>query len=505
MVVSVAVGVGVALAKAERDRRGARERSARGRRFGLWPEEQPAPGLRRMALEQLDFAIELLEGESNGALDEHAVHETRKSLKRLRALIRLLAGELGEEEAERENAALRDAGRRLAAARDAEVLVATLDDLRERNPVKLGHRAGVEALRARLAAEREAVADTASRDTATRVQVLAELRAARGRILAWRLPDRDAIETVEPGLSRIYRQGRRRHRRAARGDDDRARLMHMWRKRVKDLRYAAEMLDRYDPGAGRGSARRMQARRWAKRRRRRTDTQAIRGTARQADELGELLGDEHDLVLLATRILAESGALSGDAQHEKAEVGRGLGDRGVAPVEDGTRQDAGARAGAGEDANARPGPRAVPSANAEAVQGARAQTDGDVALAPDTATRGGGPDGKPDVQGPDEAQGPDETRHPDDAQGLDETPGPDEAQGPDETPELRRQDADAGGRESADDGIDEGTRTILLKLIARRRRRLRREALREGGRLYRRRPKAFVARTRDAYKRAARS
>ena len=49
------------------------------------------------------------------------MHETRKALKRLRALVRLLREELGEQAFERENAALRDVARRLAGARDAEV------------------------------------------------------------------------------------------------------------------------------------------------------------------------------------------------------------------------------------------------------------------------------------------------------------------------------------------------------------------------------------------------
>src|SRR5271167_1342555 len=93
MAASVAVGVGIALARAERDRRLLRARSARERQFALWPAERPAHGLRRMALGQLDLAIEQLEGDRDGVLAENAVHETRKSLKRLRALIRLLEGE----------------------------------------------------------------------------------------------------------------------------------------------------------------------------------------------------------------------------------------------------------------------------------------------------------------------------------------------------------------------------------------------------------------------------
>ncbi|HLL92518.1 MAG TPA: CHAD domain-containing protein, partial [Solirubrobacteraceae bacterium] len=155
------VGVGAALAKAERERRCARLRR-RDRQLGLRAGEPLGAAMQRMALAQADLAIELLGGgqSANGthhaaAPDENAVHETRKALKRLRALVALLAGELGEQAVARENRALRDVGRSLAGARDAEVMLGTLDALIERHPRKLARRGGVRRLRARLAAEHE--------------------------------------------------------------------------------------------------------------------------------------------------------------------------------------------------------------------------------------------------------------------------------------------------------------------------------------------------------------
>jgi hypothetical protein len=375
---TVAVGVGVALARAERDRRAARTKRSRERRFALLGDERLADGLRRMALGQLDLAIELLEGAGGAMGADVAVHETRKSLKRLRALMRLLEDELGEQAYARESALLRDAGRRLAGARDAEVLVNTLDDLLGRHPGKLAHRRGVARLRARLAAERDRAAEMTLGETATRVQVVDDLRAARARVAGWSLSDRDGIQGVEPAMKRVYRDGRRRHRRAARRSGDRARAMHEWRKRVKDLRYAAEMLDRSGDEGPHGPRRRRGggSRKKSKRRR---EAAYIHRLARRADELGELIGAEHDLVLLSARVREEA-------------------------------------------------------------QGARGA----------------------DAAGREEAQG---------------------ARG-----------ADAAGRP---------TRKILLKLIARRRKRLRKQALRRGRRLYRRRPKEFVGRVRRAYARAS--
>ena len=68
---------------------------ARARARAADPRSRLADGLRRIALGQVDLAIELLRG-ADGEAAEEAVHETRKALKRLRAIMRLLEGELGE-------------------------------------------------------------------------------------------------------------------------------------------------------------------------------------------------------------------------------------------------------------------------------------------------------------------------------------------------------------------------------------------------------------------------
>ena len=308
---TVAVGVGVALAKAERERRSAKRRR-RDRELGLASGERLAQGLQRMALGQVDLALELLGGDVNSAPGEKAVHETRKALKRLRALLRLLEAELGEHLA-RENAALRDTGGRLAGARDAEVILNTLDELIERHPRELARRRSVVELRMRLLAEQQRMERQTLGDPATRAQVLGELRAFGERVAAWSLPDRDGIELVEPGLRRLYRQGRTRYRRAARGKGDRVLAMHQWRKRVKDLRYAAEMLERRDPphGAGAGAAAPKSKRRAGKRRgRKRNDSASLRRIAVRADQLGEELGEYHDLTVLAEwiRVHGKPGA-----------------------------------------------------------------------------------------------------------------------------------------------------------------------------------------------------
>jgi hypothetical protein len=284
----------IALAKGERDRRVTRARRARERRFTLLDGETPADGMKRMALAQLDLAIDLVQGESDMP-EEEAVHDTRKALKRLRALVRLLREELGEQAFARENGALRDIAQRLAGARDAEVMASTLERLlnrdhergsARRDAAKLRQRRAVGELRAQLAAERDRAAQRGLGDAATRGAMLGELYAARGRVTAWSMSERPDLRLAEPGLRHLYRQGRRRYSRALRAKPRDTRTLHQWRKRVKDLRYAAQML-------------------------------GLKELAGRADDLQERLGEEHDLALLAARVSAPDSPLAGRGKRRK--------------------------------------------------------------------------------------------------------------------------------------------------------------------------------------------
>jgi len=318
---TVAVGVGVALARAERERRARSGHRDRDGRFALIEGERLGAGLRRIALGQLDIAIEMLEGSKRGLSPEQRVHEARKALKRLRALLRLVQDELGAATYEREHELVRRCGTQLAKARDAEVLLATLDDLIERKPKQLGARGGVQRLRARLQSERDGAAALALAGSATHAGVLGDLRAMRVRVSTWELADEAGIAAIEPALRRLYSKGRRRMRRAkrARGDRARGRKLHEWRKRVKDLRYAAEVLERAeadkrsskqsDGSASAGKAKKSKRRgkrRGKARKQERTGAAFVHELSKRADDLGELLGEEHDLAVLAERVRAEA-------------------------------------------------------------------------------------------------------------------------------------------------------------------------------------------------------
>jgi CHAD domain-containing protein len=103
-------------------------------------------------------------------------------------------------------------------------------------------------------------------------------------------------------------------RQAARaGGRSNGRRLHEWRKRVKDLRYVAEILERADPDKrSRGGHKRRAGKRA------RAKAAFVGRVARRADDLGELLGEEHDLAVLAERVRSDAGD-----QRAPAALGRG--------------------------------------------------------------------------------------------------------------------------------------------------------------------------------------
>ena len=224
----------------------------------------------RIARGQLDMSIERLGGHTDEDLGT-AVHETRKSLKRLRAIVRLARDELGDEAYRRENVAFRDAGRRLGGARDSQVLLETLDGLTDRNADQAPPER-FERFKRTLVGQHGA-AQRRLHDGAAVAEVLSELRRARVRVGDWQ-PERDGLAVLAPGFKRIYRRGRRAYRTAR--QEPSTENLHELRKRAKYLWYAAQIVRAAAP-------------------------KKMKRIARRAHELSDLIGKDHDLALLAER------------------------------------------------------------------------------------------------------------------------------------------------------------------------------------------------------------
>ena len=244
------------------------------RAYRLRADEYVPDGVRRIARGQLSAAHETLEEAGGDDLGE-AVHDARKGFKRLRACLRLSRDALGEETYDRENTAFRMAGRRLSGARDAQVLVETLDGLRERFAAELPPEATA-TLRARLAEEHERATAALRDDDAAIETTLSELGRARTRTAWWTL-DTDGFAALKPGLRRIYGRGRKRIRAAA--ADPTTENLHEARKRVKDLWHATQIVREADP-------------------------QRLKKLSKRTHGLADLLGDDHDLAVLRAYVEA---------------------------------------------------------------------------------------------------------------------------------------------------------------------------------------------------------
>ena len=256
------------------------------RAYRLHADEYLPDGVRRIARGQLHDARDELSGAAGHDLGA-AIHEARKRLKRLRACVRLARDGIGEETYRDENTALRDAAREIAAQRDAHVLLETLDALGERFADELPRRTTA-ALRARLEHER-ALAEASAGDGETGISAARDaIDAALARTPAWTF-ESDGFDAIAPGLRRIYRQGRKRMRAAQK--DPSADNLHDWRKRVKDLWHATQIVREAKP-------------------------KRLKRISRSAHALADVLGDGHDLSVLRDYVVAHPACFADDASRQ---------------------------------------------------------------------------------------------------------------------------------------------------------------------------------------------
>jgi CHAD domain-containing protein len=237
----------------------------------IGPVEPIGVALRRICLNSLDKAITgLTDPEVEPNL---GIHSARKAFKRVRAIIRLTRDTVGYPAYRQENVVLRDIGRRLAPARDSFVLVQTLDRITGRFEGLLAPDAFA-GLRSVLCDRHRDTFGRIAGDRQVMTDIVTGLRTCRRRFAAWpvdgdgpgAVPDR--FESIAPGLLRVYRRGQRGMARAREAGT--AAAYHEWRKRAKYLRYQMEALEPLWPGV-------------------------VGSLALALDELGEVLGAEHDL------------------------------------------------------------------------------------------------------------------------------------------------------------------------------------------------------------------
>ena len=96
--------------------------------FILKNKESADEDIKRILDNQLDTAISHLENELDNNFDG-SIHEVRKSIKRTRAVLRLIRDDIGKNLYRKENTYFRDINRNMSEIRSISVIIETLNKL----------------------------------------------------------------------------------------------------------------------------------------------------------------------------------------------------------------------------------------------------------------------------------------------------------------------------------------------------------------------------------------
>jgi CHAD domain-containing protein len=246
--------------------------------FSLFPAEQLAPGLKRLGIGAIDEAIQgFYDGEE---VFGEAVHTARKSMKRIRSLLRLVRDEIGDKVYRFENAWIRDTARLVSDVRASAVLVKGAEEIRDLYGPLLVEGTFDEVVE-RLRARRDHMEERAMEDPAIVPRVVSNLERARGRYESWPTdPDartvygiglRHRYRAVGPGVRATHTRGRQEMVAAYREASPAS--FHRWRKSVKYLQHQLEILTPLWP-------------------------EVMIGMAITLNRIADLLGQDHDLAEL---------------------------------------------------------------------------------------------------------------------------------------------------------------------------------------------------------------
>jgi CHAD domain-containing protein len=168
-----------------------------------------------------------------GAEPAGALHEYRKSVRRARALLRLMEGVVGVDAYDRLTTTLREVHRASSGLRDRQVL---LDVMQGAGPCASDAGAVVAAS---LGAAMGGEAAPSAAEVAEVIAAGSARLAPLPELLAGAMPRKVSWDAVADGLARTFRRARRRlHAVELHGDDE---SLHGLRKRTKELNYQVEL------------------------------------------------------------------------------------------------------------------------------------------------------------------------------------------------------------------------------------------------------------------------
>ena len=252
--------------------------------YHLKHHESLPDGMKRVVREELDTAIDMLRGKTKATRND-AIHEARKSIKKVRAVFRLLRDDLGAFYG-RENARLRDAGRTLSEIRDADALIESFDKVMENfhkglsRPARRSIRRALQAHKSRLEEEKAL--------SRLLPQIADSLAKTRKEVKNRKL-GRHGFTAIDDAFEKTFKRGRKALAIVEQGGQSEE--FHELRKRVKDHWYHVRLLDRVWPDF-------------------------MEGYEKSLKTLETQLGDDHNLVVLHDVVGASPATFGKDADIE---------------------------------------------------------------------------------------------------------------------------------------------------------------------------------------------
>ena len=254
--------------------------------FQLKAKESVRGGITRTVRRQIEKALKHLrvrrKPQERGASENAAVPEIRKCFKRVRAALRLVREELGDDVYREENWCFRDAARPLAEVRDAQALIETVDNLTQQfeEAIEPGSLAKIHT--ALLANQQEVTRRVLDEESACATVEEVAIRML-ARLQDWKI-ERDGWVALESGLRRVYRTGHRALALAVK--DPSVANLHEWRKQANYLWHQLQLLEA-------------------------TWTGSEKELVDQTHRLSRLLGEDHDLAVLRETLAADPLAYGG--------------------------------------------------------------------------------------------------------------------------------------------------------------------------------------------------
>ena len=192
--------------------------------------------LERIARRQLGRASHML-ATSSASTFETAVHESRKSVKKVRAILNVLE-QSGAKIPGKDKKRLKRAGRELSALRDATAIVETFDRVRRRYPTRLSEHT-YRVLRRGLVRAGKQLEHRARHDGVA-AHAARQLDKTRKAAQRWTTPGFDQPELFA-AITASYRHSRTAMKGA--GESRRSAAVHGWRKELKVLWYQLRLVN----------------------------------------------------------------------------------------------------------------------------------------------------------------------------------------------------------------------------------------------------------------------